>query len=230
VVLIDPFVGRIPAGPTSADESPLPRIPFQLFDAYRNNARYKPSELALAADDGVYSRFLVAPDRGDPEARSDGRAIASGALGGFSGFLSEEFRRHDFFLGRRNCQRFLAEWFALPEGNHLFARWSAADRSRHRFDRKGVSHLPIVPLVDPVQEEQRLPTWPAGQFDLDAIMKVADQRLDSLYHRFTEALGPLDRLALGLAWRTTVHGRISRFVRSTILDGLATHRLVKRDG
>ena len=34
--------------------------------------------------------------------------IACGVLGGFGGFLHESFRRHDYLLGRRNAQAFLA--------------------------------------------------------------------------------------------------------------------------
>jgi hypothetical protein len=51
--------------------------------------------------------------------------IASGALGGFSGFLHESFRQHDYLLGQRNAQAFLRWNFALPETNVLFADFKA---------------------------------------------------------------------------------------------------------
>ncbi len=54
--------------------------------------------------------------------------MASAILGGFGGFLAEAFRRHDFYLGRRNCQAFLRWHFALPETNRLFDGFAARDR------------------------------------------------------------------------------------------------------
>lgn len=41
------------------------------------------------------------------------RAIACGSLFGFGGFLSKEFRQHDFMLGRINCQAFLRKHFII---------------------------------------------------------------------------------------------------------------------
>jgi hypothetical protein len=78
---------------------------------------------------------MISPTRhgnGSPESKL--YPIACGAMGGFSGFLHESFRRHDYLLGRRNAQAFLRWNFALPETNDLFAgvninrdRWLVRD-------------------------------------------------------------------------------------------------------
>ena len=44
-------------------------------------------------------------------------------LAAFGGFHHEEFREHDYLLGRRNCQRLLARHFNLPDTNPLFDSW-----------------------------------------------------------------------------------------------------------
>lgn len=59
--------------------------------------------------------YLISPTRKDKNAQTiiGNKAIACGSLGGFGGLLSRDFRQHDFFLGRRNCQRFLQKYFVV---------------------------------------------------------------------------------------------------------------------
>jgi len=162
VILIDPFPGQ---QTFEADYDPRPpdllNTILSLFSAMKAQARFKPDELMLANDENIYSRFLISPKRG-----SSPYPIASGSLGGFGGFLKEAFRRHDFFLGRRNAQKFLKDHFHLPENNALFkhfAGWWTPERK----DRFGVRDrttnelfLPIVPLLDEAAEECFEPVWP----------------------------------------------------------------------
>lgn len=131
VVLIAPFPNyqALPADPvTGTLATALPG----LFSALINQARFKPEELARAHDGSDFSRFIVSPVR----QRADGKPIvfpiASGALGGFSGFLHESFRRHDYLLGRRNAQAFLRWNFVLPGTNGLFDGATIAERWRVR--------------------------------------------------------------------------------------------------
>ncbi len=131
VVLIAPFPNyqALPADPvTGTLATALPG----LFSALINQARFKPEELARAHDGSDFSRFIVSPVR----QRADGKPIvfpiASGALGGFSGFLHESFRRHDYLLGRRNAQAFLRWNFVLPGTNGLFDGATIAESWRVR--------------------------------------------------------------------------------------------------
>ncbi|MCS5938525.1 hypothetical protein LNO10_17645 [Klebsiella variicola subsp. variicola] len=84
-----------------------------IFMTAYQQLRFNPDDLALAMDDEVYSRFLISPvrsvDANNPVSTEN--AMASGSLGGFGGFLSEEYRHHDYMLGRRNCQQFFAGTF-----------------------------------------------------------------------------------------------------------------------
>ena len=99
VIIIDPF----PQGPNFLPDgkpaNELFSIIMALVAAMKNQARFKPSELALAANEKVFSRFMIAPHRTTPDGKEEPYALASGLLGGFRGFLSREFRDHDFQLG-----------------------------------------------------------------------------------------------------------------------------------
>jgi hypothetical protein len=123
VLLVDPFPNCQDLPEANRDDT-LATVMFRLFGALKNQARFKPEELELAASDRVFSRFMIAPSR-DPWPLGGGgvaaaHPIASSALGAFGGFLHESFRRHDYLLGRRNAQDFLRWNFVLPETNPLF--------------------------------------------------------------------------------------------------------------
>lgn len=132
VVLIDPFPAQLEADASVDSDRPatdgessrmqpmsvldvLPR----LLKAYINQSRYDANDLSLAADPDVYSRFMLSPVRAGANGLTltGEKALASGGLGAFAGFLSEAYRHHDFLLGRRNAEYFLRTYFALPQDN-----------------------------------------------------------------------------------------------------------------
>src|SRR5262249_28061375 len=137
-IMVDPFPSVIPYDSNYRPESSLFGLLRLTYNGLVAQARFKPEELALADDPEVYSRFLIIPRRGArPDGTPDPHTIAGSALGGFGGFLARRFREHDYQLGRRNCQRFLQQYFALPAfgagKNALFDRWSDEARRAHRI-------------------------------------------------------------------------------------------------
>ena len=132
--------------------------------------------------------------------------MCSACLGGFGGFLKEEFREFDFHLGRRNCQDFLTRYFHLPEENKLFA----SDREREREDfylrteegqvvtreigrppgmasrtvADAARHrmLPIIPLIPSVQTPVELPSFPEGLTEAEwrEIVRMIGERVTAL--------------------------------------------------
>jgi hypothetical protein len=164
-----------------------------LFNAYKSQARSHLREWALAASEGVYSRFLIMPSGHVPGVGMiDGdRAICSTGLAGFLGFLHEEYRKHDYFLGRRNCQRFLQQHFCLPANHSLFDAWGSAPKDRFvvqgtpdsgMADNSG-DMLPIIPLVGTAAEECVKPAWPAADLYLKRKADIVDgfeERIDRL--------------------------------------------------
>lgn len=132
LILVDPFPNYQDLPQASSDSRMLAVIS-SLLPALINQARFKPQELALAASDRVFSRFMIAPARNSPGAGK--YPIACGTLGGFGGFLHESFRRHDYLLGQRNAQAFLRWNFALPESNPLFKKFSKKDARQRWYVR-----------------------------------------------------------------------------------------------
>jgi hypothetical protein len=181
VLLIDPFPSDSSFSAEYATAPDLLKLAFSLFGALKNQARFKPDELMLAAQDDVYSRFMIAPSR-------DGAAhpIACGALGGFGGFLKREFRSHDYFLGRRNAQKFLRDHFVLPERNPLFTQWTdemknaycVRDGAGQPKTENGQRFLPIIPLVGEVSAPCYKAEWPRyTAADLTQLVERIDSRV-----------------------------------------------------
>lgn len=229
VLMVDPFVGPGEPGPRLPGDNPLHKSLFSLLSAYTENSRFSSADISLAMQEDVYSRFLVAPRRPTPplkrealaardEHKGQGTWLASGALGGFSGFLHRDFRRHDFLLGRRNCQAFLANHFTLKEGNPLFAGWkNNAALVAHYLAEGAVGaprELPIVPLVGTLHPrhglQEALPEWPQDRFSAADIRKELGVRIDALLKKYTSGAGVIGGFFLGLAWKL--------FARSKVLD------------
>lgn len=180
VVMVDPFPNAAALGEDNSAQDGLFAVAQGMFGALVNQARFKQEELELAESKTNYSRFMIAPSRFDASGQRSELAMASATLGGFGGFLSEDYRKHDFQLGRRNCQRFLQRYFRLPATNRLFDTWQDPDARDAWFVRKGdgtldtfvgnpaagnpaagnpaagnpaVPMLPIIPLVEAVRGE-----------------------------------------------------------------------------
>jgi hypothetical protein len=161
-------------------------------DALKNQARFKPDELELAADENVYSRFMIAPSR-DKETYP----IACGSLGGFGGFLKRDFRSHDYFLGRRNAQKFLQDHFVLPEKNPLFDDWTEDMRKEYCVKEDNTTTpkkkndqrlLPIIPIVEREKKDECYQAeWPEfTQNDLTLLLEQIEDRADIVIDRLVD--------------------------------------------
>lgn len=200
------------------DLPPLAQI-WPLIRAWIAQSRFKPAELTLAYDNGIYSRFVIAPSKsGAPEKATSW--LASGALGGFFGFFSREYRKHDFQLGRRNCQRFLAQWFTVPAENTIVgAGYAHLDAATLALYRAESGELPIIPLVGRLHDtEEPLVDWPVGRFDPGGLMPSIRDRLDGLFAHYRDDFlagvgNRLARFGLGqavsAAWRLGLRGFVS---------------------
>nr|VFJ89926.1 MAG: Patatin-like phospholipase [Candidatus Kentron sp. H]VFJ90928.1 MAG: Patatin-like phospholipase [Candidatus Kentron sp. H]VFJ97941.1 MAG: Patatin-like phospholipase [Candidatus Kentron sp. H] len=188
VLLIDPFPSGSMFDPEYKDAPDLLGIAIKVFDALKNQVRFKPDELMRATKESVYSRFLIAPSR-------DGELypIACGSLGGFGGFLKREFRSHDYFLGRRNAQSFLRNHFVLPENNPLFSDpwWDETKRQEYcacdkdgkpKLVEGGRRLLPIIPLVNEAKAKKcQKPDWPCYKSEeLSELVKRVEGRVDTV--------------------------------------------------
>lgn len=196
VIMIDPFPSTDPDGDNNfapagvdarAPEKDLVGIILGMFGALKDQARFKPDELELAQDPTVFSRFLIGPTRYLPDNKLAKHPIACGVLGGFGGFLSRDFRVHDFFLGRRNCQRFLQSYFVLAENNPLFSDWDSTLRAQYRRSAEGVSFLPVIPLLGTAAVESEQLPWPTyPKSELDNLKEMIGNRYDIVSERLVE--------------------------------------------
>jgi len=202
VLMIDPFPSISPFDEKYEARHDIIPTAIKLFGALKNQARFKPEELMLAEDTGVSSRYMIAPSR-----NGEKYPIACGALGGFGGFLKRDFRSHDYFLARRNAQKFFRDHFVLPENNPLFAAWTEAQKSRHCVRYRGEvlrkdsqRLLPIIPLLGAADIECPPPQWPGySQADLEELMNMSRTRTRVVLSRLVDQYLEKNRLLKPMA-------------------------------
>lgn len=107
---------------TSKSEKKFKSFPYNLiqvigriYNCMRGELLFKGEEIVKAFSREDFSRFMIAPRRRNASGTTfnGSVAIACGALGGFAGFFDKTFRKHDFYLGRANCQSFLRKYFRV---------------------------------------------------------------------------------------------------------------------
>jgi len=220
VILIDPF----PSYDFDIEE-PISRAEHvfsyatDLAFAMASQLRFDAKEAIEAYDKDSYGLHVIAPSRDDVDRPE--YAIACGALAGFGGFLSKEYRVHDYFLGRHNCQSFLRKYFVVnPEErkvkedgspNDNYACVSAvidgygapAALERYCFeDEKGRKWVPIIPdvtLQEPIKVRERTVREGVKQISYDEPGKLPLYRmnlpqedfLDVYYDKIKERINKL---------------------------------------
>lgn len=180
IIMIDPF-------PNFAEDkskeykhptSLLDLIP-NIFGAIRAQAMVKETDI-LRGLAGDVTRRMIFPKKND-----DKYPIACGALDGFGGFFSREFREHDFNLGRYNCQKFLRKHFTISvdkRGSAKYENWEKVSDEQHkRFhisgDPNSNGFYPIIPDMDVkhkdwkdyLPEPEKVKIRPSEIFKLDAL-------------------------------------------------------------
>lgn len=144
IIMVDPF----PATPLESfvyEDKTLLDIAGKLLGALKEQSRFKPEEITLAADPDVFSRYMIAPSRDDAEPGCD---LASASVGAFGGFLSEKFRQHDFQLGRKNCQSFLKKHFTVGLDNPLVKENIEWFRQKGCIvEKNGTEYVQVVPMI-----------------------------------------------------------------------------------
>ncbi len=232
VLLIDPFA--------AAPECPAPAAPLDLFGvtggligAWKAQARFATSDLMLALDRGVGSRFLLTAGRKDAE---DGRglhqrwgsdAVAGAGLGAFLGFIDRDFRVHDYLLGRKNCRDYLEKHFALDARNPLFAGFAARPAAAEYRASPGpdgaAARLPIIPLVAGPRAPLAQPDWPFGRAWLGGLERRIRARLRAVIERLASQRGievPLEGLIV-----SGISGEVAERLMDQVAAGIAAHRL-----
>lgn len=214
VVLIDPFAGSAQMAPPLTIA--LPDLAESLVTGMIQQTRYDTRDILLAAYPDVYSRFMLTALRennlGDP-------ALATAGMGAFLGFACDAFRRHDYLLGRKNCQDFLRTQFVLPEHSPVFdGCLDGAPLDDFRFTDDSGSYLPIIPLVGQARVAETTDPWPKNALDPTKFRGAIEQRFAKLLE--TEfASGPLANVLVWLGAKIG-EGKIADTVISAMQTAL----------
>jgi patatin-like phospholipase len=207
VLLIDPFAGKTtlgPDGPTS-----FLRILGGVASAFIQQTRYDSRDLMLAANDQVFSRFMLTPQLG---ATLGDKALASAGLGAFIGFACADFMRYDYLLGRKNCQDFLRTALVLAENNPVFDGCWTPDQKAALAKQAGAGFLPIIPLMGSAAIDETLDPWPKGKLDPERYRDAIDRRFRAIFETELSG-GPIRSVLAWLAAHAT-----QRSVADYVLD------------
>jgi hypothetical protein len=223
VIMISPFPEGAVFDAKAEPKLGLVDVLSQLAPTLIQQARFKPSQIALAAAKDVASRWIIAPRRTQPPGQpGTSAAIACGLLGGFGGFLDRTFREHDYQLGMRNCQKFLGDGLVLDGLNATVFGTGGTAGPR-----------PVLRLLGSAKQEIPLPKWPRMSLaDLDRLQDTVKLRAKKVFDAVLPSLSDswvVRKLAQG-AWvwkRNDVFETVARLIvgdlirRDQIEDGLA---------
>lgn len=232
VVMISPF----PEAPTIDGLNPdgtantrLTKVLSKMIGMFVEQSRFRPDVLMRALDNTGADLWRISPSRfvGDRPQRA---AIACGLWGGFGGFLDIEFRRHDYELGRRNCQRFLQSWFGLPDNNpHIDVAGEPINREMKTDEAGEEVRYPIIPLCGTARIEVKPRDWPtvtpeSYQGFLDAVIARYVRLSDPAWDKAKEVIGLLRLIPFGYNPLPCFKGKVETKVRKLTLPDL-----VRRD-
>jgi predicted acylesterase/phospholipase RssA len=242
VLMIDPFPSE---PPLYNDSDKLVHVVGSTLSALINQVRVKPQYLEDAMASDKSGQFLITPSRTVP--RMDGlaaekqvgsRAIACGAFEGFSGFLHKEFRIHDYFLGRANCEKFLRDHFTVPaDSTNLvvqgYAHLSEDEKIKYYSISDKKKSVPIIPVISTRTAHKYMPVFSSGtdwpirlEEEIDRFKDPAQDRIYSMIMNLAEYSWWMHGfLAIG-TW-AVLKRRIARVALNMIKQSLANHQLLK---
>lgn len=206
VLLVDPFAGAEMLGPSNpggqgaSGSLSLVEGLKALLPTFMQQTRYDSSDLLLANDPDVFSRFMIAGVRGD---LTGDKAIATSGLDAFIGFACEDFRRHDYILGRVNCQAYLKQEFVLPDSNPLFSKWTNSQKSAFGVTANGARYLPLIPLMGNCAVPETALPWPTGALDPEEYRDLIDARLKAIELDAISGLGVFSHMAAAVIANST---------------------------
>jgi hypothetical protein len=240
VLMIEPFP-TIKKNPI--DQSPgLLNVVGLTLSAMLKQMRSKAVHIKSALDEDCAGQYLITPSRRIPDADTDDddikgeRAMACGALSGFSGFMNKEFRVHDYFLGRFNCKIFLRDYFTIPESaldkNEIFKQgYANADIAKFKSTKDG--GIQIIPVFAdttnydfPDIKFESGTNWPAMKSEnIDAFKSALEQRIQAVLLNLFK-LNWSSSLLLRTGAKVVLNGLISKAIISKIKTELTAWNLL----
>jgi len=205
VLMIDPFPSKSPQ--EFQYDQGLFQVMGKTLSAMTAQMRAKPLDYRVSMLMADAGKFIVSPSR---EIRDENgnivselfgeKAIACGTLGGFGGFLDKEFRIHDYYLGRYNCEVFLRDYFTVPadalDQNPIFAQgYAGIDKAPFSSMATGDLRYQIIPLFTerPQAGTIRMPVFSSGtswpsvrESSIDDLSKPMKRRVEKIILNIAE--------------------------------------------
>ncbi|MEO6631118.1 MAG: hypothetical protein ABIN13_05325, partial [Mucilaginibacter sp.] len=239
VLMIAPFPSTKPKAITLSDK--LLHVVGLTLSAMISQMRAKASQIKDAMNPDCAGQYLVDPsrtvNRGTPDKKTiqGERAIACGALGGFGGFLNKEFRVHDFFLGRYNCQVFLQQYFTIPaealEANPIFAEgYKGVDLTSFTAKDGSIQIIPVgngeIKMPD-INFSGGNKQWPVQNWDnIEQYSDALKQRIQKVIMNVTD-YKPVAKFFLGIGTFILLRGLLTKAILSTMKQEFARWGLLK---
>jgi len=241
--MIDPFPSE-PPGPFKPSQK-LFNVMGLTFSAMMNQMRAKPITLSNAMQEDKAGLYLIAPTRRRPtldgkevEIAGD-KAIACGALDGFAGFMNKEFRVHDYFLGRFNCEMFLRNFFTVPESaidqNPIF-RDGYKNVNKELF-KADDGFYQIIPIFAKKPEGHYFPipvfssgtNWPVIKEDkIDAFEPYVKKRVQALIMNAVKVKG-VNKFLIWAGAKIVLNRMLTNNAMGAIKASLTKHQLLKSE-
>jgi len=209
------------------------------LQAMLDQMRMKPFEMMKPFNQNLSGQFMISPMKqlevdGIPSQRCGSSAIACGGIWGFAGFFSKEFRVHDYFLGRANCEKFLREKFTVPlhSSNPIikFGYKKVKNKQKYLSANGG---LQIIPVFRESASNSYMPSfyngeqWPTiAEKDIYKMRPLMKKRIEVILRKLGD-YSTQEKILLWIGSKVLLSGKISDIVISQIIRGLKSHQLIK---
>lgn len=243
VLMIDPFPSELPST-FNINQQLFPTIGYTL-NAMTQQMRAKPAPLIDAMSPLMSGQFLIAPTRpvlsGDDIGKKieGSKAIACGAFDGFSGFMNKEFRIHDYYLGRYNCEMFLRNYFTIPAANlkshPIFSKgYDGVDLKKFKSFHN--DSYQIIPIFKPIKAGYfPMPVfssgnhWPTLTTEKLNSYELAIKKRIELLLMYAFPISGFWRVIVMIVAKFFLNKKITNYLIGFIKKMLEKHALIKKD-
>lgn len=249
ILFVDPFPSEKP-GKFKIDIGLFKTIGYTV-SCLVGQGRAKPGIVSSALNPNLVGQFMIAPSRkrpaldGTEEQVQGEKAIACGAFDGFSGFINKQFRVHDYFLGRHNCEVMLRKYFLIPESalgeNEIFRDgYAGVDKSKFVIVKedekdKGVkkNYYPIIPIFEEQVNKFPIPVFSSGSNwpviedkEVEKFRPLVKKRVQAIVLNIV-SLNWVKKILLCIGAKLILNKMLTKAAMNTIRKALNNHQLLR---
>ena len=153
--------------------------------------------------------------------------------------MSKEFRIHDFFLGRFNCEIFLRNYFTVSEhalkANPIFQKGYKGIDKKMFESKKKPGHYQVIPIFSPNPPENVLPlptfscgkNWPIiTEEAVEKFRNPVKKRVQLMLLNAVKLKG-INKFLVWIGAKVVLNRVMTNAAMKSIKKALAEHRLLK---